>query len=175
MITEEGSKLKWSPERIDAFNQYKQLAVDHIALHFFNPEEQIHLATDASKHGWGAILFHLNKDGSKRIFAISSGTFTKTEMDWSINEQEAFAIVNAFKAFRSYLSGRVFNLFTDHKNLTFIHAATSPKIVRWAADINQFTFVAYHIPGPLNWETDFLSRIIAENIVETAIDADILA
>ena len=82
-------KMNWTPERIQAFNKYKELAVKSIDLHFFNKEEPFCMATDACKKGWGAILFHLNPDGSKRIFAISSGTFSNTEMNWTINELEA--------------------------------------------------------------------------------------
>ena len=130
------------------------------------------MATDACKKGWGAILFHLNSDGSKRIFAISTGTFSNTEMNWTINELEAYAIVKGFRAFKTYISGRPFKLFTDHKNLTFIHAATSPKIIRWRADMNQYPFVAYHVPGPLNWETDYLSRLETEPIEEIALNAN---
>ena len=170
MISE--PKMNWTPERIQAFNKYKDLAVKSIDLHFFNPEEPFCMATDACKKGWGAILFHLNSDGSKRVFAISSGTFSNTEMNWTINELEAYAIVKGFRSFRTYISGRPFKLFTDHKNLTFIHAATSPKIIRWAADINQYPFVAYHVPGPLNWETDYLSRLETEPIEEIAFNAN---
>ena len=93
-------------------------------------------------------------------------------MNWTINELEAYAIVKGFRSFRTYISGRPFKLFTDHKNLTFIHAATSPKIIRWAADINQYPFVAYHVPGPLNWETDYLSRLETEPIEEIAFNAN---
>jgi hypothetical protein len=163
-------KMLWSEERKEAFQHLKQIASNSIDLHFFNPEEPFCMATDACKKGWGAILFHLNPNGSKRIFAITSGTFSSTESNWSINELEAYGIVKGFKAFKQYISGRPFKLFTDHKNLTFIHAATSPKIIRWKADINQYIFVAYHIAGPLNWETDFLSRIESEPIFE--VDSD---
>ena len=124
------------------------------------------MATDTCNKGWGAIVFHLNPDGSKQIFGIASGTFTVTESNWTTNELEAFAIIKGFRAFKRYISGRPFKLFTDHKNLTFLHAATSPKIIRWKADLNQYPFVAYHIAGPLNWETDFLSRIESESIEE---------
>ena len=164
--------MNWTPERIETFNKYKDLAVNSINLHFFKSEQPFCMATDACKKGWGAILFHLNSDGSKRIFAISSGTFSNTEMNWTINELEAYAIVKGFRAFKTYISGRPFKLFTDHKNLTFIHAATSPKIIRWRADMNQYPFIAYHVPGPLNWETDYLSRLETEPIEEIALNAN---
>ena len=47
--------------------------------------------------------------------------------------------------------------------MTFIHNASSPKIVRWRAELNRYAFTAYHIPGRLNWETDFLSRMQLDN------------
>ena len=153
------SKMVWTDERIAAFKRFKELATNSLDLHFFKEDEPFCMATDACNKGWGAIVFHLNVDGTKRIFAIASGTFTATESNWTTNEQEAFAIIKGFRAFKRYISGRPFKLFTDHKNLTFLHAATSPKIIRWKADLNQYPFVAYHIAGPLNWETDFLSRI----------------
>jgi len=94
------------------------------------------MATDACTKGWGAILLHLNPDGSNRVLPTTSGTFSSTEANWTTNELEAYAVVKALKALRNYTSGRPFKLFTDHKNLTFIHAATSPKIIRWRADTN---------------------------------------
>ena len=83
--------------------------------------------------------------------------------------------MKALRAFKSYLYGRPFKLFTDHKNLTFIHAATSPKIILWRADLNQYPFIAYHIAGPLNWETDFLSRIETESVEELPSNEDQIA
>jgi hypothetical protein len=132
-------------------------------LHFFDEDEEIYVAVDACKRGTGGIIFHLNKDGSKRIFGISSTSFTKEEQDWTTNDQEAFAIVTACKAFQHFLVGRHFNVFTDHKNLTYIHSASSSRIVRWKVDLSRYSFTAYHIPGRLNWEADFLSRIETDN------------
>lgn len=155
----QGPKLTWTPETMQAFTDLKNLAADNNPLHFFDANRPIHMATDACKEGWGAIVFHINPNGSKHIFGIASGTFNVTEKNWTTNEQEAKAILNGLQAFSNYLAGRSFYLFTDHKNLTFIHNASSPKILRWRAELNRYAFTAYHIPGRLNWETDFLSRM----------------
>ena len=118
---------------------------------------------DASKKGWGAIAFHLNEDGTKDIFAIASGSFNETEQKWRTNDHEAKAIHNALKAFKNYLLGRDFIMFTDNKNLTFFENNKSDMVQRWASDIAQFTFKSYHIPGKFNWETDYLSRLKTES------------
>jgi len=159
----EGTRLNWTPEREKAFYKLIDLAANNMPLHFFDEDEEIYVAVDACKRGTGGIIFHLNKDGSKRIFGISSTSFTKEEQDWTTNDQEAFAIVTACKAFQHFLFGRHFNLFTDHKNLTYIHSASSSRIVRWKVDLSRYSFTAYHIPGRLNWEADFLSRIETDN------------
>ena len=155
----ESQRLKWNPEREAAFDLLKYQAAHQTPLHFFDPDEKVNLACDASGQGWGAIIFHINPDGSKRIFGIASGSFGEDKKEWSINDKEAYAILAGTKAFKNYLFGRHFNLFTDHKNLSFIHSASTTRIARWRFELGRFYFTVYHIPGHLNWETDFLSRM----------------
>jgi hypothetical protein len=160
-------KLKWTEERTQAFDTLKLATANCLKLHFFDPSRQIYMAQDASKKGWGAILFYLNEDGSKDIVSVASGSFNETEQKWSTNEHEAKAIHNGLLAFKHYLLGREFILFTDNRNLTFLHNNKSDKVHRWTCDFAQFSFKAYHIPGKFNWETDFLSRILDETNTPT--------
>ena len=160
-------KMKWTEERTQAFDTLKLATANCLKLHFFDPSRQIYMAQDASKKGWGAILFYLNEDGSKDIVSVASGSFNETEQKWSTNEHEAKAIHNGLLAFKHYLLGREFILFTDNRNLTFLHNNKSDKVHRWTCDFAQFSFKAYHIPGKFNWETDFLSRILDETNTPT--------
>ena len=115
----------------------------------------------------------LNDDGTKDIFAVASGSYNKVEQQWTTNEHEGKALHNALLNFKHYLLGREFNLFTDNRNLTYLQSNKADKIHRWACDISQFTFLLYHIPGQMNWEADFLSRI-EEDIHSTPITVSIL-
>lgn len=162
MINENPSRLHWTQERLDAFDSIKEAVANCLKLHFFDPNRKINIATDASKKGWGGIAFYLREDGTKEIFAVASGSYDETEQKWSTNEHEAKAIHNTLLAFKPYLLGREFNLFTDNRNLTFLHNNKADKVHRWACDFAQFSFKAYHIPGAFNWETDYLSRILTE-------------
>ena len=162
MINENPPKLRWTKEREEAFEQLKEAAAHSLKLNFFDPNRKINIACDASKKGWGGIAFYLNDSGEKEIFVVASGSFTETEQVWSTNEHEAKAIHSTFMAFKNYLLGRQFTLFTDNRNLTFLHNNKAEKVHRWICDLAQFLFLAYRTPGKLNWETDFLSRIVTE-------------
>jgi len=162
MINENPPKLKWNHEREQAFEDLKNAVANCLQLHFFDPSRKIYMATDASKKGWGGILFYLTPDGKKEIFAVASGSYSVEEQKWSTNEHEAKAIHNSLLSFKHYLLGREFILFTDNRNLTFLHNNKADKVHRWACDFAQFTFLSYHIPGKFNWETDFMSRILTE-------------
>jgi hypothetical protein len=116
----EGPKLKWTPEREKAFESLKELAAENNPLEFIDEDKPLNVAMDACKEGWGAILFQLDENGKKSIVGIASGTFNATERNWSTNEQEAKAILNGLQAFSNHLLGTHFNMFTDHKNLTYI-------------------------------------------------------
>ena len=163
MYNENLTRLNWTPERIQAFENLKEAVTNRRRLVFFDEKRRIHVAMDASKKGWGAIAFHLNENGTKDIFSIASGSFNETEQKWRTNDHEAKAIHNGLKAFKNYLLGREFVMFTDNKNLTFFESNKSDMVQRWASDIAQFTFKSYHIPGKFNWETDYLSRMKGES------------
>ena len=157
MINENPSRLHWTQERLDAFESIKEAVANCLKLHFFDPSRKISIATDASKKGWGGIAFYLREDGSKEIFAVASGSYDETEQKWSTNEHEAKATHSTLLAFKPYLLGREFNLFTYSRNLTFLHSSKADKVHRWACD-----FALSLIPGALNWETDYLTRILTE-------------
>ena len=54
--------MKWTDERVKAFETLKLATANCLKLHF---NRQLYMAQDASKKGLGAVLFYLNEDGSK--------------------------------------------------------------------------------------------------------------
>ena len=55
------------------------------------------------------------------------------------------------------LYDHAFILEGDHKNLSFIHQGSSPKVVRWQLFTQSLSFVYRHIPGEENVFPDRLS------------------
>ena len=73
--------------------------------------------TDASSIGVGAVL----KQDS-HVIAYASRALTKSEKQYSVIQCECLALVYALKQFRHYLTGRSFNLITDHAFLQWLLA-----------------------------------------------------
>lgn len=84
------------------------------------------------------------------------------------------AIYLAIKHFRYALEGRSFEIWTDHKPITFAftkkHDSSSPRQIRQLDIIGQFTTKILHVPGESNIIADTLSRINAIQLQDNAID-----
>ncbi|XP_065315244.1 uncharacterized protein LOC135924124 [Gordionus sp. m RMFG-2023] len=76
------------------------------ALTYFNPELPIGIATETSKCGLEAVLFHTEKDGKEKPIAFASRTLLKSEMNHTNIEGEALAIMFTIKRFQEYYSTR---------------------------------------------------------------------
>ena len=157
-LTTGDRKALKSRAALAAFDQLKQAVADQIGVHHLDYALPLIVSTDASTLGLGATLANLYPDGSKRIIACISHKFTKAEARWKTIEQEAFAIVFALQHWRDFLYGHHFVLETDHRNLTYIHAGSSPKLTRWLLTLQEFDYGTVHVPGELHVFPDLLSR-----------------
>ena len=92
-LTEMINEEKWNDVRTQGFEDLKEATAN------VDPARKIYVAIDASKKGWGGILFYLKDDGAKDIGAVASGSFNETVQKWSTNEHEAKGIHNTFLAF----------------------------------------------------------------------------
>ena len=55
------------------------------------------METDASKYGIGAYLYQEKNDGMTIPISFISKAFTKQQLNWSVPDQEAYAIFYALK------------------------------------------------------------------------------
>jgi len=157
------SKIEWTEEAKQAFDSLKREINRPEKLHHPKQGSRFYVNTDASDIGWGAILYQLEIDekGEERKILIDllSGSFNPTQRRWPTVDQESFAIYKSVTAWRQYLLGQEFTLYTDHRNLTFMVVSEDKKIIRWKLALQEYDFEAIHIPGVLNFEADVLSRL----------------
>ena len=66
-------------------------------------------------------------------------------------------MVKGLQANRNILLGRVVNLHTDHKNITFL-TSSSPQTLRWRHAIAEYNPTLNWVEGESNLVADFLSR-----------------
>jgi RNase H-like domain found in reverse transcriptase len=94
--------------------------------------------------------------------AYYSATFTQTERNYDIYEQELLAIIKAISHWRPYLiwTKEPFTILTDHANL--LHWKSPRKLncrtARWHGELQDYNFRLQHVPGKLHTAADTLSR-----------------
>ena len=144
--------------------------IKHAAVASIDESIPFEVETDASDH---AVAATLNQGG--RPVAFFSRMLSKSELNHSAIEKEAYAIVEALRKWRYLLLGRRFNIVTDQKFVSFIFnkqksgKVKNEKIERWRFELSEYVFDIVYRPGVDNAGPDTLSRISCaiDNNIET--------
>ncbi|KAE8986772.1 hypothetical protein PF011_g19856 [Phytophthora fragariae] len=124
-----GVLFNWDDDCEAAFVQLKRKLVEPPILVYPDFSKHFKLYVDSSKLAVGACLMQ-TVDGRERVVAYASKLLVGSEKNW-INKQdgtseiECWGIVWATRKFRCYLDRREFDLYTDHKGLTWVFSETN--------------------------------------------------
>ena len=160
-LTRKNTVWKWAKRHQDAFDKLKQALVSAETLAYYNPKAETRIIVDASPVGLGAIMSQKQGDGSFKPVAYASRSLTDVEKRYSQTEREALGIVFGCEKFHIYVYGIDFEIWTDHKPLTYIFSPKSKppvRIERWTLRLQPYTFKMVYTPGPKN-AADALSRL----------------
>ena len=85
----------------------------------YDSNRPIKLKTDASDYAFGAQIEHRNDQNKLYPIAFYFYKLLKAKLNYPIYDKKFLAIVNAFKEFRHYLKGNMYQIkvYTDHKNI----------------------------------------------------------
>ena len=150
--------LKWTEEANKAYDDVMVMLNNIPTLYFMVENAPVFLHTDASDYGIGAYLFQV-VDGEERPVVFLSKSLSGSQVNWSVPEKEAYAIVYALTKLDYLLRDIPFTLRTDHANLTFINEGGSPKVLRWKLLIQEYNFKIEWFPGENNVVADAFSRL----------------
>jgi RNase H-like domain found in reverse transcriptase/Integrase zinc binding domain len=159
----------WQQEEQTAFETLRRAMTDKPVLHQPDFTKPFFLLTDASAYGVGAILLQeggttdqtANQKPRLHPVAYYSATFTETEHNYDIYEQELLAIIKAITHWQPYLiwTKEPFTILTDHTNL--LHWKSPRKLNRWTVhwhgELQDYNFKLHHVLGKLHTATDALS------------------
>ena len=132
-------------------------------IYYIDEAKRLFACSDASKDGWGFIIFQLTREDlsfddisvdsegvklqGRKLIAINSGSFNKEQRIWSTTDQECYAIYRGIMDNKHLLFGRLFSLVTDHKNLTFLVDSESDRVQRYKFALQVFNINWVHAPG----------------------------
>ncbi|XP_029156062.1 uncharacterized protein K02A2.6-like [Nylanderia fulva] len=159
-------KFNWNAECDKAFEWVKNELISPRVLAHYDQKEKLLLACDASDYGISAILSHRYADGSERPIAFASKRIAKKELNRTILDKEAMAIVFGFKRFFQYVFGKTIILRTDNKALQYIlgprkgiPVTADNRLQRYTYYLSGFRYTIEHVNSKANANCDALSRL----------------
>ena len=100
-LTTKHAQFLWSHQHDRAFQEVKELIVQHPVLKFYNTKEEVTLQCDASGSGLGTTLL---QNGQPVAFA--SCTLTAMQRNYAQIEKECLAIIFGCQHFNQYIARR---------------------------------------------------------------------
>ncbi|KAL6722907.1 hypothetical protein Aduo_017977 [Ancylostoma duodenale] len=170
-LTSPKNRFLWSTEHENAFETLKKVSCEAPVLAQPNIEKArdgsrpFVIYTDASRVGLGAVLAQEGDDAFIHPVFFASKCLTRAERNYHVTDQEALAMVYALKKFHYFIYGVPTILRTDHAALTSLFKRTnvSPRVLRWALEVQRYDLTIEHVKGTANCVADALSRGIPQN------------
>jgi hypothetical protein len=120
------------------------------------------IKADASKFASGAVLHQQDDNGDWHSCGYISHSFDATQRNYEIYDRELLAIICMLETWRHYLLGspHPVTILSDHKNLTYFHAAQklNRRQARWSLFLSQFNLKLVHVAGNKMVQSDALSQ-----------------
>lgn len=159
-LLRKGQKFIWSEKCQETFDEMKKMLCSQPVLTIFDPDLPIHIYTDASIEGIGAIFKQVQLNGEEKPVAYFSRKLNENQKRKKAIYLECLAIKESVKYWQHWLIGRYFTVYSDHKPLERmnIKARTDEDLGNLTYYLSQYDFKIIYSPGKYNTEADCLSR-----------------
>ena len=139
-LTKKAVGFSWGPAQEEAFVTLKKAMISAPVLSTPDLSKPYTVYVDASGVATGGVLLQEDEHGKLHPIAFISKKLLPSQINYTVGELEMLAIVHALTAWRCFLEGAEFTIWTDHSNLTsFISAPTlGTRQSRWASFVQQF-------------------------------------
>ncbi|KAF4720569.1 hypothetical protein FOZ62_005471, partial [Perkinsus olseni] len=146
----------WSDDHEATFVDLKMALARLPYLMYPDFGRQFQIFTDASDYAVGGVL---EQDG--RPLGYFSRSLTGAQLNWPTYEKEAYALLKTLDFFHHFIIGYPLEvvMVTDHRPLTWLRKATSPKVTRWLLALQAYRFTVRYREGTKHVNADALSRI----------------
>ncbi|GBG74900.1 hypothetical protein CBR_g19413 [Chara braunii] len=149
----------WDKDCTSAMKKLTQALIEYPVLKVADPSLPFVVTIDASQHGIGAVLQQDDGNGYRPV-EFMSARMPSEKVATSTYERELYALRQALDHWKHYLLERHFKVYSDHETLRWLmtQAKMTPKLTRWAAEIDQYDFELKPVKGKYNVVADALSR-----------------
>lgn len=178
-LSGKNERWKWTQKHEDTFQKVKDMLSSTATLVPYDETRSIIIACDASEQGLGAVLLQIMGDKQERPIAYASRTLTEVEKKYAPIDREALALIFGVTKFKMYIWGRHFILRTDHKPLERIFGekrdlpkVINNRLIRWALNMNQYSYKIEYRNGSENVCADALSRLPLASTVQSEEEKD---
>ncbi|GBG83146.1 hypothetical protein CBR_g36762 [Chara braunii] len=150
---------KWDKDCTSAMKKLKQALIEYPVLKVAYPSLPFVVTTYASQYGTGVVLQQDDGNGYRPV-EFMSARMPSEKVATSTYERELYAFRQALEHRKHYLLGRHFKVYSDHETLRWLktQAKMTPKLTRWATEIDQYDFELKPVKGKYNVVADALSR-----------------
>ncbi|GBG72719.1 hypothetical protein CBR_g12288 [Chara braunii] len=150
---------KWDKDCTSAMKKLTQALIEYPVLKVADPSLPIVVTTDASQYNIGVVLQQDDGNGYRPV-EFMSARMPSEKVATSTYARELYALRQALEHWKHYLLGRHFKVYSDHETLRWLkmQAKMTPKLTRWAAEIDQYDFELKAVEGKYNVVADTLSR-----------------
>ena len=159
-LLRKGQQFIWTTECQNAFEKMKQLLCSQPVLEIYDPDLPIHIYTDASLQGIGAVMKQKQPNNQEKPVAYFSKKLNGSQKKKKAIYLECLAIKEAIQYWQFWLIGKSFTVFSDHKPLENlnIRSRTDEDLGDLTYYLSQYDFTVKYAPGKNNLEADCLSR-----------------
>ena len=167
-LTKKNAIFQWTEECKVTLEHLKKLICSCPILWQPNYTKAFFLATDTSAYGMGTVLSQegeINPYTQKPMLcpvAYYSATFTPTQHNYNIYEQEFLGVYMPLMKYRPHLAAMEIpvTILTNHANL--LHWKSPQNVNQWVAwwfsDLQDFNLIFKHIPGKIHAAPNMLSQ-----------------
>ena len=160
-LTKNDVEYKWTDSCQKSFDKLIENLTTAPLLAYPDCNKPFILSCDASDVAIGFILSQYGEDSLEHVIEYAGRSLRKSELNYTVTDKEALAIVEGFRKFHTYLYGNHTTVITDHQALE--HVYKNPKltgrIARWNILLQNYDYTVIYKKGKHNTNADAVSRL----------------
>ena len=161
LATDHHKRFKWERVHQKAFVAMISAITEHTKLQLPDPLAPFYVQTDASDVAGAGRVFQKADNGSEKLIACVSRTFTKAERKYGVFRKEVLSLLYCLKSMDFFLRfAKNLIILIDAKSIIYLRLCKESAgiLLRFSLELSKYDAEIHHVPGVENEVSDFFSR-----------------